>query len=354
MWQLRKYLGHIVNFLLLARPTLCVLDALYGSMVGMAEDDWIFLSDAMRNELKVVRALLPLVVADLRLELNPTCYMTDSSSKGFAVFFTNCATEELEKLVRWKERSRFKRVEVCSGAPDPYFGCVADALFSPELDLEEACRTNPKVKRPFELQDQGGLHPLSAQLLNPQRWSLLVAGAWRHADKIHNLEARAALMGLRRASQAHLEHGLELVSFGDNLSAICAFEKGRAHYGGLQVHCRRAASLQLGCGILWRHRHVISELNIADFMSRSADRFELRPGQVRRVLSQREHKRMLAKLQIEHERLACTLWHNAPDATWLSPQVSCPRFLDRSSHPHGTAAVEASLREAASRQHVDA
>ena len=105
---------------------------------------------------------------------------------------------------------------------------------------------------------------------------MVVAGAWREPAKIHDYGACAEVMGLKRLARDPREHGSVLLSTGDNLSAVCAFEKGRAVSRDLLSQCRRAASLQLACEIRWRQRHVDTKRNVADRMSRAADRKEIK------------------------------------------------------------------------------
>ena len=113
------------------------------------------------------------------------------------------------------------------------------------------------------------------------RWGMVVAGAWREPAKIHDFEARAEVMGLKLARDLR-EHGTVLLSTGDNLSAVCACETGRAVSRDLLSQCRQAASLQLACEIRWRQRHVDTKRNVADRMSRAADRKEIKKGCARR------------------------------------------------------------------------
>ena len=50
----------------------------------------------------------------------------------------------------------------------------------------------------------------------------------------------------------------------------------------LLSQCRTAASLQLACEIRWRQRHVDTKRNVADRMSRAADRKDIKKGDARR------------------------------------------------------------------------
>ena len=100
----------------------------------------------------------------------------------------------------------------------------------------------------------------------------MIAGAWKDPGQIHELEARTEMLGLKGAGRDPVQHGSLLLPTGDNLSAVCAFEKGRATSLELLAHCRRSAAVQISCEMRWWQRHVISEKNFADRMSRAADR----------------------------------------------------------------------------------
>merc|ERR1712194_356499 len=72
--------------------------------------------------------------------------------------------------------------------------------------------------------------PLPDSLVDPARWKLVVARPWRFADTIHIKEARTAVLALRRASRSRELHGTRVLGLGDNLSEICAVERGRTSH----------------------------------------------------------------------------------------------------------------------------
>ena len=112
------------------------------------------------------------------------------------------------------------------------------------------------------------------------RWHRLVEGSWSLPDAIHNLECRAALLGLRRLTRIGHYAGHEALSIRDNLSEIVAIEKGRAKNWKLNSLCRKAAALQHGGDIAWRRRHIETKRNISDFDSRLAERGIMESGEV--------------------------------------------------------------------------
>ena len=105
-----------------------------------------------------------------------------------------------------------------------------------------------------------------------KRWIPIMAQKWERPKEHINLkEGRASLRGLRRAARNHRSHGCRVLSIGDNLVSICAFEKGRSKVWGLNAVARRAAAYQIGCRISWRQRHISSERCVADAGSRLQD-----------------------------------------------------------------------------------
>ena len=100
---------------------------------------------------------------------------------------------------------------------------------------------------------------------------------------------------MKRSSRDSRLHGHFLLSLGDNMAEVLAFERGRAVNWELNSLCRVAASRQLGCQIVWRRRHVESERNPSDADSRLADRGLLFPGE---VLRPGQLSRRLGQLQV--------------------------------------------------------
>ena len=126
---------------------------------------------------------------------------------------------------------------------------------------------------------EAGIDPVDDATLNAEDWHLVVVGGWSHAEAVHFLEGRIMLGGLRRSSGVVRHHGRRLLSLGDSLSSIFAFEKGRACDEGLGRLASKAAALQVGCEIDWVLRYVETDRNAADPGSRLASAGKLKPGQ---------------------------------------------------------------------------
>ena len=107
-----------------------------------------------------------------------------------------------------------------------------------------------------------------------------MAGAWRHPGRIHLLEAKVSLMGLRNAAVSRRSEDCVVLSLGDNMAEVLATERGRARDRGLNACCRQSFAWQLAAGVDWRRRYVPTDKNISDSDSRLADRGALEAGEV--------------------------------------------------------------------------
>lgn len=270
----------------LARPFLSVFRATYEFFahgdLGLQRD----LPEEVAVELETARRLLFIVEADLTKPASPVAFVSDASMKGFALYETQVTPAEVLELTRHRERNRFRvREKVVDRETEGFRGELAGPeatkdWFDCQLALEpRRGRGSVRVKE-YALTGEAP-PPLPESFVASGRWSLVVACAWRSAAKIHEYEARGELLGLRRAAHDLRCHDTVLLSASDNMSSVCAYEKGRASNWELLAQCRRAAALQAASGIVWRQRHVEGVRDVADFMSRAADRGELRPGQIR-------------------------------------------------------------------------
>ena len=220
---------------------------------------------------------------------------------GYALHETRCDASEMLDVTVWRERWRFviDHPAIDCRVADALRGRLADvpdmaprfeAWFEKEMrdldiplpDPEPPPRCPADSRPPPRVrQEVVGLVPqLLARWVQPDRWHRVMAGAWRRPEAIHNKEARAALLGLRRAAQQPRNYGRSLLSLGDNLSEILAFDRGRARDHELLALVRRGAGVQIATGIARRRRYVETERNPSDADSRLADAgLLLLPGQ---------------------------------------------------------------------------
>eukprot|EP00972_Heterocapsa_arctica_P101361 14940011-Heterocapsa_arctica.AAC.1 len=108
---------------------------------------------------------------------------------------------------------------------------------------------------------------------------MVMRGGWLYKAAIHEKEARVELLGLRRVARNVNLHGLRVLSIGDNMAAVLAYEKGRARDPVLRSLVARSAAYRIGCEIRWKQRYVESKRNCTDHDSRAADRGEVGAGE---------------------------------------------------------------------------
>lgn len=273
--------GHFVSLSQPARPVLSVFRATYEFFahgdLGVQRE----LPSEVMSELETARRLVFLVEADLTKLAGPIAFVSDAC----ALYETLVTPTEVMVLTRHRERNRFR---VWEKVVDRDTRGFRGELAGPETawdwfdgQLALVPRRGPGSSGVKEQALTGQAPPsLPESFVTGERWSLVVAGAWKSAAKIHEYEGHE-ILGLRRAAHDLRCHDTILLSSSDNMSSMCAYERGRAANWELLAQCRRALALQAASGIVWRQRHVEGARNVADYMSRAADRGELRPGQIR-------------------------------------------------------------------------
>ncbi len=162
-------------------------------------------------------------------------FLSDSSGSGYSLLESGVANTEFWGAANFDERWRFR--PVLKSADGPW--SIAAAAETPECILltggDEDYRADQEVDsdgdvvqkrkpggeagskrsrimkkaqteraswhtdREFEESDVH-LPPLDDDLVAPGRWSRVVCGGWVRKEAIHNKEARASLLGLRRAA----------------------------------------------------------------------------------------------------------------------------------------------------------
>ena len=248
---MRAVAGHLVHHLSrlsLCRPALAALRDTYPFTLEHGPREAPF-SAVLMNELRVIRGLVPIIEGDLGRDSCMVAFCSDSSTHGYPLHETRCHASEMLDITVWRERWRFviDHPAIDCWVADGLRGRLADvpdmaprfeAWFEKEMrdldillpDPEPPPRCPADARPPPRVrQEVVGLVPqLPTGWVQPERWHRVVAGAWRRPEAIHNKEARAALLGLRRATQQPRNYGRSLLSLGDNLSEIMAFDRGRA------------------------------------------------------------------------------------------------------------------------------
>ena len=101
-----------------------------------------------------------------------------------------------------------------------------------------------------------------------KNWEVHVSSTWSDVEDIFMLEARAGILALRRKTRCVSEHGKRHLLIGDSMTAILAFQKGRASHHGLLRMRRRLCGLSIASNSQVCWRWLASELNPADGPSR--------------------------------------------------------------------------------------
>jgi len=252
-------LGHIVHHFMLLRPALSVLSALYRVVYSLA--DYCKFDVEQLRELNLVKALIPLAGVDLGAQWHPWAYCSDASLWGYAVAASRFDTDELRDIGAYRERWRFLATDRYAVDPgDPPGSEVATlAGFAANADDDNVfaglgqpppARGAVRRRRPGRVEVElsaaaacrGGIPALPDSALAAPRWQLVVRGAFLFPAPIHVLEGRTTLLGLRRATRSVAAHGCRVLSIGDNLPSMMAFEKGRCANPVLrQLACQSAA-----------------------------------------------------------------------------------------------------------------
>jgi hypothetical protein len=103
---------------------------------------------------------------------------------------------------------------------------------------------------------------------DPKNFSIVLMGRWEREEHINLLEARAALMAVRRAARSRSAWRKKILLVSDSKVTMGAFGKGRSSSHSLLRVCRRLGSIQLGLRMRIRVRYVHTSKNVADGPSR--------------------------------------------------------------------------------------
>ena len=319
---MQVYMGHVVHAFGLNPLALSRLRDCY-RFIGDARPGFKRFGPEVAYELRIVLGLV-FVAGVARLDA-PWCgvaFCGDASSKGYALAASGPGPDAVRAEGQFLERWRFKAVERDFDEPGPRLrprAHIAHAGFGSQLLSSmgaPAPRSRTDYKRVrYEMEDRevvGRVPAPSPQLLRADVWHLLVRGAWKFPAAIHVKEARVDLMGLRRLCRCTAAHGCRVLSLTDNLSAACAFDRGRSRDRGLAALVCQAAAYCLGCEMRWCQRYVRSADNPTDDDSRAADRGELLAGQ-----SQLGDEREWRRITSRHLVSACAPPKPSPDQSLL-------------------------------------
>ena len=283
----RVLAGHIVHYFSIQRAGMSCLHHTYKFIYQWLDGKSHIIPGQVKREIRMVIGLIFQVEIDLAAPYSPVAFCGDSSSYGYCFQMTEVEKAEQRDLFRFHERWRFIEIEEGVGLglgshhswsadlqvpQTAYVKWLCERLGIPvpgSEKIEQGSASQAVGSRRFTEVDLVGMVPkLPDSLLDGRRWQTLVKRRWTHGEAIHLKEGRVALMSLRRAARDPRLHGSRLLTLCDNLSAIMAFDKGRARDLSLLSLCRRAGALALACEIRWHLRYVESARNPSDKDSR--------------------------------------------------------------------------------------
>ena len=305
------WLGHMTSLFMLMPGGLSCFFHIYRFLqqhrLGRAE-----LWESVRNEIKMALGLVWLAQSNLKFDPVRQVDAGDASGHGFAMMATLASKSEISEACRWREGWRFRAMPQimkdavesndrhqilealdelhaeCSGPiapqelkPSAQFGASLRTQFASWLeqasDPSHWLRTSAissqmraKPGRRVVVESPALVLPMDGSLCEASRYSLLWRKKWRRPTEGHITlkEARVALSSLKRTCRVAKLHGRLKLTLTDNLSCLCAFEKGRATDFNLNQVCRAAAAYSAACGVRWRLRHIETKRNPADRNSR--------------------------------------------------------------------------------------
>lgn len=227
--DMRRLIGSWVWVLLIQRPLLAVLCAVFG-FAEAAGFDVRALSAVVRRELRTLLKLAPVIRVDLRAPVADVVVATDASSTGGGMAYCR-ATPDLAGLVEHGEVRGWHT----------------------HMGMEGPVRAVPLGMR---------------TVIQRGTWRIGFSHRWRWPDHINIHEMRAACLGVEWLVRSPQYHGKRVPLFIDSLVALGAFAKGRSSARRLNFYCRRMAALLIASGIRPYWIWVPTELNPADEPSR--------------------------------------------------------------------------------------
>ncbi|CAK0882535.1 unnamed protein product, partial [Prorocentrum cordatum] len=162
--ELERLIGHLTYVLLLRREVLSLLSASY-VFVSKCYTRRVRLWHSVRRELTWMRALLPLVWADLRGAWAPSVTAADASLTGLGAVERSADPHDVGRIGRVRERWRFKESELW-----------------------------PKAR-------------VHAPCVKAASWKTVASRRWRHRAPIDLLEGEALLWAMRRQVRRVAHHG---------------------------------------------------------------------------------------------------------------------------------------------------
>ena len=226
-WQVEVLLGHWTHYALLQRMIFAVMDGVY-EFVRCSEGsahEICAVPEVVRQELRMLVALAPLIRADLALPWCRVVSMVDAGPRFGAVVYT-----EME------------RAEVAREGRLGLSGAWANAA-----------------------------SPVPAAW-GSRSWRLGPRQEWHTQEHNNITEGRCILLAVKRLTRCQKGRNCRMLVVTDSQVALGCFRKGRSSNRGLLHLARRLAGLVLGYNLRLSLRYVPSHCNLADGPSRGSRR----------------------------------------------------------------------------------
>ena len=320
--ELCIWLGHAINYCALQPSMMSCFQHCYAFIHDRRSAKRRPLTAAVVDEIYLFRGLIFTVEFVMDAPCLEEVMVGDSATHGMALLSGFAPRPAVLAELRWRERWRFRDVELLSARPALSVGAIewlgglspsspgddtaaesyADTTFLGQeagaglgaqttfgkwlLSSAEAGRrrigcecqsggqssylrpplTSPIPTTTIEL--SGSIPRISASWAR-MRWRTLVKRPWKWPSEHINLkEGRVTLLGLRRLCRSRHALGTKSLGLTDNMVSLLCFEKGRSRVWGLNALCRRACAYKVALNHRQRLRHIISKENPADEGSR--------------------------------------------------------------------------------------
>ena len=239
--EVERLVGKLTHWLLLHRPALALLNAVYAFCHTDSPDRPRRLWPSVKQELSDAVAVLPLVRSDLSRPVAEQLLQTDACDTSAAVVYT----DTVEHAALRQECARPRRTMRPPDAPVRRWSAASDLAADFTASVE------------------------------PADWHVAVRCSYppesrvRHAH-INEKEAGALVLAIRWAARSRRTRRCRLVVQSDSAAAVCALRKGRSSRPGMRRQCRKIAALTLAHGISAEFRWVPTDRNMADRPSRGS------------------------------------------------------------------------------------
>lgn len=263
---LEVVLGHITFCCLCNRQLLCIFSSIY-KFVRRNYFKPAPLWDSVRSELRVFKGLMVFLQSDWWRGWNPLVTASDASLEGYGVSTSFWPLEEVKRVGRQVERSRFRRPATTQARSSALgsAGFVQDEVTHrwrmQEINDEELVKESG-----WEVNE--GFSKVPARYLAKSLWEPKLWGRWSYNAGILELEGRALVKSLKRVAVSVHGRDIRQLLLVDNMAVALSFDRFRSRNFRLLLQIRKFAAYLLARNISSSVRWIPSELNNSDEPSR--------------------------------------------------------------------------------------